>query len=354
MASSGSSWLRAALVALFGGFGAVGHSTAEVLVVVSVSGGLVLASCFHRRLRAASPGAAPLLNAALVVLLGLSQLVLGPQADGGWIVATASIVSITCYFEWPERPWAGHLLAVATVGSYGLGCVLGGGPVPALPAGRMLVQAMLAFLGLLATRRVARLFDALCERQLRRRSAAAALRAQRDADRAYLAMLHDTASTTFLMVSTGSVADVGWLPGQARRDLDLLSTQWDPGHEVELSGMLATLDEPGLDLRLRIQEDMNLPSGPALAIFHGVREALRNVRHHAGTRAATVTAHERRGWVEAVVSDSGRGFDPERVPPHRQGLAQSIRARSTAAGVGVDVRSAPAEGTTVTWRWRRD
>jgi signal transduction histidine kinase len=352
----GASWLRAVLVGLCGVFGMLGHDGGgpAAVVVVLVAAAIAAMSCAQIRLRTISPTATVAGNLALAAVLGLSQVHLGAQPFSGWIVATASIMSVTCYFEWPDRPGAAHLIAGTTAACYALGCLLAGGGLPVLPAGRMVVQAALSFLGLLVVRRAARLYDAAARRLAQRRSAAAAVRAQRDADLAYMALLHDTASTTFLIVSTGATDDFDWLSTQARRDLEVLTTPWSSDQELDLAELLGTVTSyPGLTVRVDVPRPFAMPPRPALAIYHGVREALSNVREHADDPVAVVTAREHDGRVEVLVADRGRGFEPEEVPHHRRGLSHSIRARMVAAGGEVAIRSAPGQGTTVTWRWSR-
>ncbi len=352
LAARGALWLRAVMVGLCGGFGLIGYQGGAVFVAAAVIAAYTVLSFTQLRLRAISPAGTLAVNVVLAAAVGLSQISLGAQPFSGWIVATAGVTSITCYFEWPDRPVFAHSLAGVIVLSYGAGCVLAGGGLPVLPAGRMVVQAMLGFFGLLMIHRVACLYDRLSAQLARRRAAAAAARAQQQADRAYLATLHDTASTTFLMVSTRASEDFDWLPAQASRDLAVLTTEWSPPKEMDLAELLATLaDYPGLTVRTELHGPLPMPSEPALAVYHGVREALSNARGHAGDPNATMTAHEHDGRIEVRVADRGRGFDPASVPPHRRGLSESIVGRMAAAGGQADIHAVPGHGTEVTWRW---
>lgn len=336
-------------------FGLAAYNGRDVPVAAVVVGALILLCTLQIGLRTRLFFAALAANTVLAVGIGATQLLIGPQPYSGWIVATASVASITCFFEWPDRQAAAATIAGLTIVSYAACCVLAGGGLPLLPAARMVVQALLGFLGLLVIHRVARLYDALSRRLAERRSTAAAARAQQAAERAYLAILHDTASTTFLMVSTGATKDFTWLPAQARRDLDVLTTEWTPPSEMDLAELLTTLtDYPGLEIRSELRGPLPMPSEPALAIYHGVREALSNTRAHSGVRTATVSADEHLGQVVVRVSDDGDGFDPTTVPAHRRGLSESIVARVATVGGDAEVQSAPGQGTTVRWRWARD
>ena len=355
LAARGALWLRAVMVGLCGAFGLVGYEGGAVVLAAAIVAAYTLLSVVQLWLRAITPAGAFAANAVLAVVVGLAQVPLGAQPFSGWVVATAGITSITCYFEWSDRPVFAHATAALIILGYGVGCVLAGGGLPILPAGRMVVQAMLGFFGLLMIHRVARLYDTLSAQLARRRAAAAAARTQQQADRAYLATLHDTASTTFLMVSTRASEDFDWLPAQARRDLEVLTTEWSPPREMDLAELLATLaDYPGLTVRTELHGPLPMPSEPALAVYHGVREALSNARGHAGDPNATMTAREHAGRIEVRVADRGRGFDPATVPPHRRGLSESIVGRMAAAGGEADVHAAPGRGTEVTWRWSHD
>ena len=54
--------------------------------------------------------------------------------------------------------------------------------------------------------------------------------------------------------------------------------------------------------------------------------------------------------VELRVSDDGRGFDPNDVPPDRLGLG-IMRERAEAIGATFEVESTPGEGTRVSVVW---
>ena len=343
------------MIGLCGVFGLTDHGGAELSLALAI---LVVATalpCAQSRWHATAPLTFMAAGAALSVVVGLSQAGLGAQPEGGWLYATVSITSVTAHVDWPDRPVAGHVLAAVAIGAHTAGCVLATGAVPVTGLWSLVVQALLSWAGLLLVRHAARLCDRLVRRAEQRRVAAAAVRAQRTADRAYLAMLHDTASTTLLMVSTGSAGDFDWRPAAARRDLEVLTAHTPvTDQDVGLAGLLTSLTAyPGLTVRADVDGLLTVPPGPAYAIHHGVREALSNVLRHAGDPSPVLTAHDRDGRVVVRLSDRGRGFDPAAVPAHRRGLAESIHARMRVAGGSAEVRSAPGQGTTVEWTWSR-
>ena len=83
--------------------------------------------------------------------------------------------------------------------------------------------------------------------------------------------------------------------------------------------------------------------------YRTIREALINVRRHAGAGNVTISVSERRGELHATVCDDGRGFAGGRRRSRTSksmGIA-TARERIRAHGGRFDVTSAPGEGTTV-------
>ena len=109
--------------------------------------------------------------------------------------------------------------------------------------------------------------------------------------------------------------------------------------EVSLGGlvdMVAQLDaaaDPGLD-----------PEAGA-DLLNLVREALSNAVRHGRAQRISIDLRRTGGRVLLEVTDDGIGFDParERAAGHH-GLA-NMRARATAIGGTLDIRSAPGDGT---------
>ena len=83
-------------------------------------------------------------------------------------------------------------------------------------------------------------------------------------------------------------------------------------------------------------------------VYFSCLEALQNIAKYAEATAATVSLRSTDGYLEFVVSDDGRGFDPK-VTGHGTGL-QGIVDRLAAIGGSVEVRSAPGAGTSLTGR----
>ncbi|WP_027940920.1 ATP-binding protein [Amycolatopsis taiwanensis] len=86
---------------------------------------------------------------------------------------------------------------------------------------------------------------------------------------------------------------------------------------------------------------------PLTALVQAAREAIVNAAKHAGVEEVSVYAEVEPTSVTVFVRDRGKGFDPETVPQHRHGLADSIRGRMERNGGTVRLRTAPGEGTEV-------
>ena len=317
---------------------------------------LVVALAAWPCLRSALRSRAPLVfltgDLLLVAAVGLAQEQLGGRPATGWIFAVVSIMSVACYFEWPDRPVAAYLIASTGIGVYTVGSLLAGTGVPLVDLARLAVPSVLGWGGLLLVRRTARMADEMIAAAAERRVAAEAARARRAADRAYLAMLHDTASTTFLMVSTQVGDDVGWVPEQARRDLEQLSAPVPGDRRMELCGLLRSLSGyRGLRVRLNAPGRLEVPASQALAVYHGVREGLANIRMHTRDDSPSLSVHRAGDSVVVRLTDHGAGFRADQATPHRRGVSESIRARMDSVGGCTEIKSGPDRGTTVEWRW---
>ncbi|WP_246885199.1 sensor histidine kinase [Streptomyces sp. GESEQ-4] len=355
-------WLRSTVVCLCGALGVVSADGAEIVPAMSLLGPALLA-CGVRLYALRRPLPAAVLwtsDAAVLVLTGLSQPVLGGDSADVMVEAIVSISVITSQHEWGTRPAAGAALAVSGIAVCALGDVLSS-PTHSpelIPLVRMVVEVGLSRGAYLMVRARARAADGAAAARAASRREAEVAAARRAAEREYLATLHDTASATLLMVSQGDGRDWSWLPPRARQDLEALSAV--PGFEtgnVDLAALLDCVPEgegqARVQLKTHIDGPLVIPSGPGLAMFNGVREAVTNVARHAGVREAELRAWtEEDGTVVVELSDAGRGFDPESVPARRRGISGSIIGRMHAVSGSASVTSHPDTGTLVQWRWQ--
>jgi len=79
-------------------------------------------------------------------------------------------------------------------------------------------------------------------------------------------------------------------------------------------------------------------------IFRIVQEALNNVRRHSRATRAEVRLIENEGRLRVEIHDDGVGFDPEKVPDDRFGVA-GIRKRAALFGGRAHITSEPGRGT---------
>ncbi len=86
----------------------------------------------------------------------------------------------------------------------------------------------------------------------------------------------------------------------------------------------------GLDVSVDVRAlPPGVPDHAALCLFRVAQEALTNVAHHAGARAASVSLRESDGGLLLAVSDDGRGFDVAR--PGQEGTPRAGRACASAS-----------------------
>ncbi|MGB3440479.1 MAG: ATP-binding protein [Actinophytocola sp.] len=286
---------------------------------------------------------------ARVVAVCVTQEWTGGQPNQ-WALNVLTTTAITVQWEWSPKvsvPVTAGLLAVhlAVTGD--------GGAIVA----RLLIECVLSRLAFVLLRRSSRRVDLLRARQAALARAEALSLARRRREREYLALLHDTASSTFLLVAVhGADTEPGQVAGFARHDLAVLTgtaggptTQDSP---VDLNASLRTVvDRSGLTVDVRWRDGLPVPASVALALVRAVRETLANVERHAGVHTATLSADLDGDRVVVTVADDGAGFRPDEVPRSRRGIRGSVVERMTAVGGSAAVTSRPGEGTTVRLEW---
>lgn len=120
----------------------------------------------------------------------------------------------------------------------------------------------------------------------------------------------------------------------------------------------ATLAAVAPDADLDVHPGPDVPPDVARALTDAALEAARNARRHGGGAGSApdigvvVAATPDGTGLQVTVSDDGVGFDPSLVPPHRMGLAVSVRERMHRVGGRADLVTATGSGTTVRLVWR--
>jgi integrase len=175
--------------------------------------------------------------------------------------------------------------------------------------------------------------------------------AVREYEREQLALLHDTAASTLLMVGQGTSLPPQRLAAQARRDLELLDEgPWTtPPPKIELVAALRQCaDHLATQVRFCGRQQLWVDGDTAKAVIAAGREAMNNVDRHAHASSLRITVFSDR----VVLEDNGVGFDPAK-PRSGHGVTDSIIGRMARAGGRADIRSAPGSGTVTELSWRR-
>jgi nitrate/nitrite-specific signal transduction histidine kinase len=128
------------------------------------------------------------------------------------------------------------------------------------------------------------------------------------------------------------------------------------------SGLLPSLREYlaeyrthyGVEARLEVDDEAltQIPAHVGIQIIRIVKEALTNVRKHAGASRAWVRFEGDGDWTRIIVEDDGRGFDPAQVAGEGSqyfGL-QIMRERAESVGGSLELDSQPGKGTWVVIR----
>lgn len=298
-------------------------------------------------------------GAALTLVFAVARVVavcVTQDQTGGtpsqWALNVLTTTAITLQWEWPPTVTAPVVSVLFVVDLAAIGIQEGGAVGP-----RLLLECVLARLAFVLLRRSSRRMDVLRERRTALARAEALSLARHRQDREYLALLHDTASATFLLTATqGAQAAPGQIADAARRDLAVLTgdtgaatTQDSP---VDLTAALrAVVERAPVAVDGHWTDGPALPASVALAMVRAVREALANVAHHAGVAEAELRVDRTGRQVTVTVADKGKGFDPDDVAPSRRGIRGSIVERLAGVGGTATVTSLPATGTTVRLEW---
>ncbi|MFJ5921092.1 sensor histidine kinase [Kitasatospora sp. NPDC092948] len=289
---------------------------------------------------ALATGAAPGAQAgSWVMLLGSSATAAaaaglsGREAAGA--VALVVAVHTACFLqESAARPLAGHLVS--------------------LVSSALLAQVFRSYL-----HRQGVQLDEARERAVRA-EAARARRAERTAQHR---ALHDTVLATLTAIAHQRVdATAPRFRERCAREASYLRRLIQRSDEEDGQGGAIAAGEVleqavtaaegiGLAVSARYHALPALPAPVARSLAAAVTEALNNVRHHAGTSTAHLTAAGQGDGIAVTVVDDGCGFDTGRTPAAGTGLRQSIVSRMQEIGGAAAVDSAPGEGTLVELRW---
>ncbi|MGE2832368.1 sensor histidine kinase [Mycobacterium sp. SMC-4] len=173
--------------------------------------------------------------------------------------------------------------------------------------------------------------------------------AVRDYEHEQLALLHDTAASTLLMVGHGTVTDPHRVATQAGRDLALLhdGTWVAPPPWVDLVAALRQCaDHITTPVQFGGRERIWLPGRTAQPVIAAAREVMTNVDRHSHASILRVTVSD----STVRLRDDGVGFDAD-APRSRHGLRESVLGRMQRSGGRARISSVPQQGTTVELSW---
>ncbi|MFJ2897291.1 sensor histidine kinase [Streptomyces sp. NPDC087218] len=300
----------------------------------------------------------------------------GRGAAWSLVFAVLRVVAVCATQEWtggPLNPWALNVLTTTaitlqwewspavsvpvTAGLFAVDLAAAGTGVVGTLLPRLVFECLLARLGFVLLRRSGRRVDELRERRSALVRAEAAALARHRQEREYLALLHDTAASTFLLVTTqAEETDPERVAEYARHDLAVLTgTSGGASAQdgaVDLAASLrAVVGRGRLAVDVRAEHTPLVPASVALAFVRAVREALVNVERHAGVDTASLNARGEGERVVVVVADRGVGFRPDGVAGSRRGIRSSVVERMAAVGGGATVTSCPGAGVTVRLVW---
>jgi hypothetical protein len=179
------------------------------------------------------------------------------------------------------------------------------------------------------------------------------------------ALVHDEVMGTLYYASQGDHKLDASVRAQAVRALEQLGrlrggreSSTEPVETPDFIAMLKSAVLAGAgDIEVIVRDDREspIPADVAAAFAEASAEAAHNIRIHAGDDRlpSDATIDLKESGITVTVRDSGRGFDPSAVAPHRLGILVSIRGRlATIAGGTARVESSPGKGAKVTLDWR--
>jgi signal transduction histidine kinase len=170
------------------------------------------------------------------------------------------------------------------------------------------------------------------------------------------AWLHDTVLQELEMLAAGAYADepdpvamASLAAGAADRLRRVIEGETPPAAGPLVDEINALVEQErqrtNLEIRLRVGRlEPPWAGGDAEPLTAALAEALRNVAKHADATAVDVSCEIAGGVATVIVTDDGRGFDPEQVAG-RAGLRHSIIGRLEHEGGRVSVGSEPGRGT---------
>jgi signal transduction histidine kinase len=156
-----------------------------------------------------------------------------------------------------------------------------------------------------------------------------------------------------------SLEELRQLSRNALSEMRALLIELRPGALVEkpLQELLYQLGETikirsGLNINLETDASDNLSPEVQVAFYRIAQEALNNIMRHGEARNVHVRFLTHPEWAELDISDDGKGFDTNNIPPGHMGIS-IMRERANAIGAKFDLKSALGNGTQINITWQK-
>jgi PAS domain S-box-containing protein len=152
----------------------------------------------------------------------------------------------------------------------------------------------------------------------------------------------------------GYLGRLGEISQQALKEMRLLVYELRPLvlRREGLAGALqqrldAVEKRAGVDTRLLVEGEAELPAPVEEVLYRVAQEALNNALKHAGANNVTVCVRSRNDRIELEVNDDGAGFDTGTASSHGGLGLVSMQERMERIGGELQVTSAPGKGTRI-------
>ena len=107
-----------------------------------------------------------------------------------------------------------------------------------------------------------------------------------------------------------------------------------------------------IPVTLTVEDDCTLPPDVQVAFYRIVQESFINITKHAGATQVTVNFDAVPEQAALSISDNGRGFDINQIPPGHFGVA-IVHERAENIGATLKIDSQPGRGTRIALGWEQ-
>jgi signal transduction histidine kinase len=176
------------------------------------------------------------------------------------------------------------------------------------------------------------------------------------------ALVHDSVLTTLLVASKAQTPEEILLARdsatEALRKLDLDNASAEIGSAITQVSFFEALRNrirevyPSFEVSLQQTNNSLLPQLVSEALTEATLQAVDNsIKHGGGFAKKSVSLQSQGNGLKIVISDTGKGFRPSKIPKDRLGIQLSIIGRVKSVGGRVFIRSEPGKGTDVVLEW---